>query len=293
MENLNNLVVFTKVAETRSFTTAAKRLGLTASAVSKSVSRLEHDLGVRLLHRSTRVVSLTNDGSSFFDRCRHILAEIDDAESALSLTKAMPHGKLRVQMPVGFGSRVVAPALVRFADQYPGLVIDAELSDRAIDIAYDGIDTAIIIGKVSDTRVVARKLCNLPFTACASPAYLARHGEPATPDDLEHHHCLAYLPPMAGNYRAWEFFKDGQVFSKTVSGSLNMNNAESLLEAAIAGAGIIMVSNFMSSAAVQAGQLKRILVGYVAPGPQVSVVYMPGRNLSPRCGLSWTSWQSW
>jgi LysR family transcriptional regulator for bpeEF and oprC len=282
MDNLNALTVFAKVAETRSFTTAAQRLGLTASAVSKSISRLEQELGVRLLHRSTRLVSLTNDGASFFDRCRHILAEIDDAESALTLSKATPQGRLRVQVPVGFGRRVVVPELLRFTKQHPGLVVDAELSDRAIDLAYEGIDAAIQIGEPSDVRLVARKLCTLSFGACASPDYLARHGEPATPEELDRHHCLAYMLPMTGNYREWQFARNGQPFAKTVSGSLNMNNAESLLEAAVAGAGITMISDFIAAEALRTGKLKRILTDYVAPGPPVYVVYLPGRNLSPR-----------
>ncbi|MBT2300754.1 LysR family transcriptional regulator [Variovorax paradoxus] len=282
MDNLNALQVFARVAESRSFTLAAERLGLTPSAVSKSVSKLEAELGVRLLHRSTRLVSLTNDGASFFDRCRHILAEIEDAKSALTLSNSVPQGKLRVQMPVGFGRRVVAPALLRFTEQNPGLSVDVELSDRAADLAYEGFDLAIQIGPIADTRLVARHLCNLSFAAYASPAYLERHGEPATPDELDRHHCLAYIFPMTGNYRAWQFSKEGRTFAKIVSGGLNMNNAESLLEAAVAGAGITMISNFIAADALRRGQLKRILTDYVAKGPDVHAVYLPGRHLSAK-----------
>lgn len=282
MDNLNALQVFARVAESRSFTTAAERLGLTPSAVSKSVSKLERELGVKLLHRSTRQVSLTNDGASFFDRCRNILLEIDDAKRALSLGNVVPQGKLRVQMPVGFGRRVIAPALMRFTEQNPGLVVDVELSDRAIDLAYEGIDLALHIGPVSDTRLVARHLCNLSFAAYASPEYLARHGEPATPDDLDQHRCLAYIFPMTGNYRAWQFSKGDRSFTKMVSGGLNMNNAESLLEAAVAGAGIVMISNFIAAEALHSGRLKRILTEYVAKGPDVHAVYLPGRHLSAK-----------
>ena len=170
MDNLNALQVFVRVAESRSFTLAAERLDLTPSAVSKSVSKLEAELGVKLLHRSTRLVSLTNEGASFFDRCRHILAEIEDAKSALTLSNSVPRGKLRVQMPVGFGRRVVAPALLRFTEQHLGLSVDVELSDRAADLAYEGFDLAIQIGPIPDTRLVARHLCNLSFAAYASPA---------------------------------------------------------------------------------------------------------------------------
>jgi len=280
MENLNTLVVFARVAEARSFTAAAQRLGLTSSAVSKAIARLEAELGVRLLNRSTRLVTLTNDGASFYDRCRDILASVEEAERAVTLTKATPHGRLRVQMPVGFGRRVAIPALRQLAQKHPGLVVDAELSDRVADLAYEGFDAAIQIGQVSDERLVARTLCRLRFTALASPEYLEEHGEPQTPDDLDQHHCLAYVSPLTGGYRPWEFAKDGQSISKRVSGSLNVNHADSLVEAAIAGMGIVMISNFMAGNAITSGQLKPILTEYVAPGPKVYVVYPPMRVVS-------------
>jgi DNA-binding transcriptional LysR family regulator len=280
MENLNALVVFSRVAESRSFTAAAQRLGLTSSAVSKSIARLETELGVRLLNRSTRLVTLTNDGASFYDRCRDILALVEEAEGAVTLAQATPHGRLRVQMPVGFGRRVAVPALRELARKHPGLVVDVELSDRIADIAYEGFDAAIQIGQVSDERLVARTLCRLRFTALASPEYLARHGEPQTPDDLDHHQCLAYVSPITGGYRPWEFAKDGQSITKRVSGSLNVNHADSLVEAAIAGMGIVMISNFISANAITTGQLKPILTDYVAPGPKVYLVYPPTRMMS-------------
>jgi LysR family transcriptional regulator for bpeEF and oprC len=280
MENLNSLVVFARVAEARSFTTAGQRLGLTSSAVSKAIARLERELGVKLLHRSTRLVTLTNDGAGFYERCREILATVEDAERALTLAKAAPHGRLRVQMPIGFGRRVVMPALRQLTQKYPGLLVNAELSDRVADVAYEGFDAAIQIGQVSDERLVARTLCRLRFTALASPDYLARHGEPRTPEELDQHHCLAYVSPVTGGYRPWEFARDGHVFSKQVSGSLNVNHADSLVEAAIAGIGIVMISNFIAARAIASGQLRPILTDYVAPGPKVYVVYPPSRVVS-------------
>lgn len=282
MENLNAVRVFAKVAETRSFTDAAKHLGLTSSAVSKAITRLEQDLGVRLLHRTTRSVGLTNDGASFFERCQQILADVEDAENALNRTRAAPHGRLRVHMPVGFGRRVIMPALSAFIERYPGLVLDAELSDRMVDLAYEGIDVAVQIGDLADTRLIGRRLCNLRFVACASPDYLARHGEPATPEDLDQHHCLAYVMMHTGRYREWQFVQDGKTFGKMVSGRLNINNAESLLEAATAGLGVAMISNFIAADALRAGKLQAILTNYVARGPQVSAVYLPSKNLSPK-----------
>jgi LysR family transcriptional regulator for bpeEF and oprC len=280
MDNLNALVVFVRVAEARSFTAAAERLGLTASAVSKAITRLEKELGVRLLHRSTRLVNLTNDGAGFFEHCREILASVEEAERTVTLAKASPHGRVRIQMPVGFGRRVVMPALSQLAQRHPGLVVDAELSDRVADVAYEGFDAAIQIGQVSDERLVVRPICRLRFTALASPQYLAQHGEPATPDELDQHNCLAYVSPLTGGYRPWEFSRDGQTFARRVSGRLNVNHADSLVEAATAGMGIVMVSNFIAADAIKRGLLKPILTDFVAPGPKVSLVHPPSRVVS-------------
>lgn len=282
MENLNALRVFVRVAETRSFTEAAKRLGLTSSAVSKAITRLEQELNVRLLHRTTRSVGLTNDGASFFEHCLQVLAQIEDAENVLNRATSSPHGRLRVHMPVGFGRRVIVPALSQFIEQHPALVLDAELSDRTVDLAYEGIDAAVHIGEPADARLIARRLCNLRFVACASPEYLARHGAPLTPDELDQHHCLAYVLMHTGRYREWQFVHNGKTFSKTVSGRLNFNNAESLLEAATSGLGIAMISNFIAAEAIRAGKLQCVLTDYAGIGPPVSVVYLPGRNLSPK-----------
>lgn len=282
MENLNSLRVFVRVAETRSFTQAAKRLGLTSSAVSKAITRLEQELGVRLLHRTTRSVGLTNDGASFFEHCLQILAQIEDAENLLGAATSSLHGRLHVHLPVGFGRRVIMPMLPRFLKQHPNLVLDAELSDRTVDLAYEGIDAAVQIGEPADARLIARKLCHLRFMACASPQYLAEHGEPRTPEELDGHHCMAYVLMHTGRYREWPFSKNGVPCPKTVSGQLNVNNAESLLEAASSGLGIAMISNFTAADAIRDGRLRPILTDYVGEGPPVYVVYLPSRNLSPK-----------
>lgn len=279
MRNLNALLVFTKVAETCSFTIAAQRLGLTSSAVSKSIARLEEELGVKLLHRSTRLVSLTDEGASFFERCRSILAEVDEAESAITQNNTTPKGVLSVQMPVALGRKLIAPKLLSFTQQYPELVLNVEMSDRLVDLQYEGMDAVVHVGPVTDTRVSVKKLCNLRFAAFASPDYLAKHGIPNTPGDLDKHHCMAYLLPRTGQHRPWLFSKNGQIFEQSVVGALNINNAESLLEAAIAGGGITMISHFIAADAWRSGQLTRILSDYVVEGPEVSVLYQARHNI--------------
>lgn len=282
MKDLNSLKVFVQVAEHRNFSAAARHMDLTASAVSKSVNKLEEELGVRLFNRNTRAVNLTTDGAYFLDCCRTMLAQLESAEIALSPARNSLQGRLRLHMSVGFGKRVVLPALAAFRKRYPGITIDAELTDRVVDLAYEGVDVAIVVGPVADDRVIARKICDLQFVACASPDYLARYGEPLSPEDLDRHKCLAYVIPQSGRYREWKFQKDGQVFGKTVSGDLNMNNAESLLEAAIAGEGIVMLSTFVTADAIMANKLRIVLRDFLAPGPSAWAVYLPNRRLSPR-----------
>lgn len=263
-------------------TYAADRLGLSASGVSKAITRLEEELGVRLLNRTTRTVSLTDDGASFVERCRQILADLEEAETVVTRARAAPKGRLRVHMPVGFGRRVIGPTLSEFSRRYPELVLDVELSDRGIDLAEDGMDAAIVIGDPTDQRVIMRKLFEIRFATCAAPSYLARHGEPQTPNDLSKHQCLGYLLPYQGKYRDWQFRIGGRISHRPISGNLNLNNAESTLDACMAGAGIAHMGTFIAAEAVAAGKLKVILKSFAAPGPQVSLIYLPNRHLSAR-----------
>jgi LysR family transcriptional regulator for bpeEF and oprC len=282
MKNLNAIPLFISVGESANLTAAGERLGLSASAVSKAVSRLEEEIGQRLVHRTTRRITLTEEGHAFLDRCRQIISEVAEAESAIAHMRATPHGRVRVQMPIGFGRIVVAPALGEFTKRYPELVLDLELSDRITDISNEGKDVAIHIGELRDSRVIARKLCDLRFVTCASPEYLAQHGTPQTPEDLLQHRCLAYFIPQAGHYREWTFARNGEPFNMPISGCLNINNAESLLDAAVAGAGIAHMATFVAAKAVRAGKLQIVLRDFVSVGPSVSVVYLPNKHMSPR-----------
>ncbi len=281
-DSIQGISVFVRVTEAKSFTEAARRLGISPSGASKAITRLEDRLGVRLVHRTTRSVSLTDDGTAFYERCRQILAELEDAETALTRRRIKPRGRLRVQMPVGFGWRIVVPLLAQFVELNPELVVDAELSDRVPDLADEGLDAVIRIGDLGDTRLIARRLCDLRFVTVASPDYLRRYGEPKTPDDLKRHRCLVYYVPQTNRYREWNFMSNGVRFSRSLSGSLNINNAQALLDAAIGGAGIANVATFIAHDAVRAGLLHVVLRDYVSVGPMVSLVYLERRHLSPR-----------
>jgi LysR family transcriptional regulator for bpeEF and oprC len=282
MRDLNALRVFVRVAQLKSFKEAAASLGLTSSAVSKAITRLEAEVGVGLLQRTTRSVGLTEDGAAFFDNCRQILGEIEQAETLLSRATVGPYGRLRIHMTEGFGRRVVFPTLQRFLDRHPNLSISVEMSDRMVDIANEGFDVDIRIGEVADSGLVARLLGHVGFVICASPEYLKRHGEPKKPEDLDRHNCLAYSQIHTGRLREWQFRDNGKVYGKTVSGSLHANNSEALLVAAVSGLGIASVSTFIAGEAIAAGKVKPVLTKYAAPGPPVHAVYLKGHHVSPK-----------
>ena len=280
--DLNSMAVFVAVAEGESFSVAGRRLGVTPSGASRAVSRLEHQLGVRLLHRTTRKVALTEDGTAYLERCRRILADVDDAHSAVARARAVPQGRLRVHMPVGFGKKIVVPALTEFVARYPEITLDVELNDQPLHLVEHGIDVALRVGDLGNSGLIARHLCNTKFVTCASPQYLERYGEPRTPAHLGEHRCLAYAIPGTRRYRNWDFEKDDRTFSVAVSGILNVNNGEALIDAAIAGIGIATAASFIAADAIATGKLKVILRDYMAEGPAVSVTYVPGRPVPVR-----------
>lgn len=282
MRDLNALRVFVRVAQLRSFKAAAASLGLTSSAVSKSITRLEAEVGVGLLQRTTRSVGLTEDGALFFDNCKQTLGEIEHAELLLSRATTGPYGRLRIHMTEGFGRRVIFPILGAFLKEHPNLTTNVELSDRVIDLASEGFDVDIRIGEVGDSRLVARLLGHLSFAVCASPEYLKRHGEPKSPEDLDQHNCLAYSQIHTGRLREWQFQDGGKTYGKTVSGSLHASNSEALLIAAISGLGIVSVSELIARDAIAEGRVKRLLTKFAPLGPPVHAVYLKGQHVSPK-----------
>lgn len=283
--DLNNLLIFARVAETRSFTAASDQLNISPSAASKGVSRLEADLGVLLLHRTTRSVTLTGEGAALLERCRLIFADIDETISLIRGVPGRPSGRFKAVLPVALGERVLLPALRELAQRHPEMVFDFELTDRIPDVLYEGLDCAIQLDSVIDERVVARKLGNLRFYPCASPEYLQRHGEPQTPDDLDQHHCFAIIVPKTGRYREWQFEVDGKVISKQLSGRVNVNSGAAMLGAVLAGEGIGMLGSYTIAQAVKAGDLKVLLKPYATTGPGVWLLYPERRNFSPKLRL--------
>lgn len=282
LKSLGAVGVLIAVAETRSLTAAGNRLGLSPSAVSKALTRLEKEVGARLVMRSTRQVNITDSGLRLYERFKRVAAEMEQIESDLTSSQALYQGRLKVQLPVAFGRAVIVPSIGSFINAYPDLSLDIELNDRPTDLSAERIDLAVQIGEVSDTRLVAKKLCRLKYVVCAAPSYLAGRPEPKTPADLSQHRCLAYFWPQTGRYREWGFFVKDQLVSFTPRGSLNFNNSESLVGAAIAGHGVTMVSTFIAAQAVRTGALRVLLKDYAGPGTDVFAVSLPHMTATPR-----------
>ena len=282
IDHLKHVLNFVRVAESGSFTAASLRLGVSTAAVSKSVSQLEARLGVKLLNRTTRSLSLTEDGSLLMQRCRNILLDVEAAEAEVRGTSLTPRGKLRVHAPVGLGRAIVMPVLLALTRRFPDLSVNADFSDRMPNLADEGLDATIRIGDMSDSRVIAKTLTRLHYVTCASPAYLAAHGTPATPADLNAHNCIAYVQWQTGRYHQWDFRKGDHTYSLTPAGSLNVNHPEAILDAVTAGMGIARMASFIAAPAILDGRLQPILEDWLAPGLPVQLIYLPNQHLSPR-----------
>ena len=268
---------FVRAAEAHNFTRAARILGLTPSAVSKSVSRLERELGVRLFNRSPREVTLTAEGEDFFARCRDLVHGMEDARALMSGTRSEPKGLIRICAPLTFGEYVLARALPDFLSQFPNLRVELVLTDRFTDLVEERFDLAVRIGEVPDSRLIAKTILPQPFVTTASKAYLRIHGVPKSPSELSEHNCLGYLLATTGGTRTWTFEKDAETHSIQPAGSVSSGHASVLLGLAKAGLGIIHTPPYLVSDAIKAGKLVEILSGYRSVGQSLSFVYPRSR----------------
>ena len=280
MDRLDDMAAFVKVVDCKSFTLAADRLGISKSVVSRRMSELENRLGVRLLNRTTRRLGLTEVGQAFYERCVRILADVEEAEHAASKLHGAPRGTLRINAPLSFGLLHLTPAITGFLERYPELQIDMDLNDRYVDLIEEGFDVAIRIGRLRDSSLIARRLAPARRAVVASPAYLRRHGRPASPEDLTAHNCLVYTNvPLA---EQWQFRIDGEIRSVRVGGTLRVNNGEILRDAVVAGLGLAILPTFICGADIAAGRLDVMLQDCTVSHSAVHVVYPHSRHLSPK-----------
>jgi DNA-binding transcriptional LysR family regulator len=280
MSRLEQLETLVAVVESGSISAASVRLGVAKSGVSRRLAELERRLGVQLVRRTTRRLDLTDAGRTFYARSQRILEELDDAEQALVSGERALTGTLRVAAPLSFGIDHLSPAVSDFLYAHPGLTVELELDDSRIDLIERGCDVAIRIADLADSTLAARRLTPVRLMLAASPDYLARHGTPRHPDDLNDHACLRYANP---GYSAWSWVgPDGARGSVAVSGPLSTNNGECLRDAAIAGHGITMEPNFIVHEAIRDGRLVRILSDYAWPEMHAWAVWPSTRLLARR-----------
>lgn len=280
MDSLNGFVVFVQVAETRSFVAVGRLLGVSASAVGKSVSRLEEKLGVRLFHRSTRSVSLTAEGSLFLERSRRILAEIEAAELELSQATSAPRGRLRVSLPLV--SSLVLPVLGEFMRDYPAIELDLDFTDRLVDVIEEGFDAVVRTGDPADSRLSARRLGAFRSLVVASPDYLARRGTPQVPADLLQHACLHYRFPNSGKLETWALRQAPGEPELPLPTSMICNNIETRVCFALQGLGIAYLPEFAIREPLADGRLRAILMEHVERTGVFHVLWPASKHSSPK-----------
>lgn len=281
MDRLAALEAFAKVAETQSFSEAARRLRSSKSAVSRHVAALEASLGARLFHRTTRSLTLTEAGRDYFARASRILADLDEADASVTQLQAAPRGRLRVNAPMSFGFLHLAPALGDFLARYPEVELDVNLTDRFVDLVDEGVDVAVRIGSLTDSSLVARRLAGIRRVLCASPDYIARRGVPQTPDDLKDHDCLSNTNITIT--REWRFVHpDGTPWPVEVKGRMSANSGDMLRVAALRGHGFVHLPTFIVGEDLKAGTLVSVLDPYIAQDLTLNAVYPTARHLSPK-----------
>lgn len=280
MDRLSAIEAFIAVVERGSFTAAAQALRLSRAMVSRHVQDLENRLGARLLYRTTRKVGLTEVGKVYYQRCVQLLADLVEADCVVGELQSEPRGLLRINAPMSFGTLHLAGAVADFAALHPQLSIDLTLNDRVVDLIEEGYDVAVRIGRLADSSLIARRLAPCRMVVCASPHYIARHGQPGHPTDLARHNCLtyAYLTPRD----EWRFHGPEGEVAVRVSGTMSANNGEVLAAAARCGRGVAFEPSFIVGEDLERGRLVRLLPAYRPAEPSINAVYPHARHLSAK-----------
>jgi DNA-binding transcriptional LysR family regulator len=283
---LRAMRIFVRVVDAGSITAAASEFDLTPTMVGNHLQALEDRLGTRLLNRTTRRQNLTEIGKVYYARCVEILDLVQGADELALELQTVPKGRLRITASAVFGTELLMPALADYSRLYPKVHLDVVLTDTVVDLADDGFEAAIRIGTLQDTNLVARPLAPYRLAICAAPEYLARHGEPLSPEDLVRHNCLAYTYSSRSEWRSaqalWRLTgPDGEI-SIPISGCMQVDSAPGLRRAALAGMGIVMLPDIMVAQDVEAGRLVRLLRAYAPPTRPLNLLYLRDRRMSPK-----------
>ncbi len=280
MKSLPGILSFVKTADTGSFTKAAQLLDITPAAVSKNVQRLEDQLSTRLFNRTTRKLSLTEDGQLFFDRCANAVRDLETADQALADNHGTPMGQLRISCGAAFGRMIVVPLLPVFLAKYPQIRVDLVLDDHIADLVEGRYDIAIRGGRLPDSGMVAKKIFPLELGLYASAAYLKRFGEPFSVEDLGHHNCIQFRFSSTGRMFEWELERRGEVVTPKVNGNLILSDSEAVTSSCVAGLGVAILTQFTIAKHPEGKTLKRILPDYSISERQLYVCY-PSRKHAP------------
>jgi DNA-binding transcriptional LysR family regulator len=281
--DLNDILVFTKVVETRSFTGAAELLGLPKSTVSRKLAQLEERLGVRLVQRTTRKLALTDIGQAYYERCAQIVADVASAEQLVTDMQSTPRGRVRITAPVDLSMRYLGAICARFIASHPDVNVELDASDRIVDLIEEGFDLAVRFGALTESTLIARRLCRLESLLVATPSYLERRGTPATVEDLEEHARVLFTPTP--RVQSWPLVLGDAMYEFGRPAFFASNNVGAVHDAVLAGAGIAVLSEFMVADDIAAGRLVPVLPDWRIRSVDVHAVYPARQNLPPRLSL--------
>ena len=291
MDRLMAFQAFARVVELGGFTKAGDSLQMPKTTVSDLVQALEKHLGVRLLQRTTRRVTVTSEGAAFYERCARILADLNEAEASVMQARVVPKGRLRVDMPGGLARHFVIPRLPPFLSRYPDLRLELGMGLRTVHLLEEGVDCVIRIGTQKDSSLVARRVGTMSTICCASPAYLREHGIPRRPEDLSAHRCVTYLSDRTGRVMDWEFARGEQKVQLALEGVLAVNDHDAYIAASLMNLGIVKVANYVARPHLASGKLTQVLEDWTAEQSPISVMYPQSRHLSAkvRIFVDWVS----
>lgn len=292
MDRFQAMQVFARVVEANSFTLAAETLGVPRSTITTTIQALERQLRSRLLNRTTRRISLTPDGASYYERCVRILADVEDAEASLRDTAQSPRGRLRIDTLPSMGRLILIPALCDFHTRYPDIELAIGMSDRPIDLVQDAVDCVVRVGELKGPTLVGKRIGTMEIATCAAPSYIERRGEPKTVQELAQHQAVHYFSSAKGKgIEDWSFLVDDKPVDVSVSGVISVNDSEAYLKCGLQGFGMIQLPRYMVTPYLQTGALREVLAPW-APAPMpISVAYLYNRHLSPkvRVFVDWVS----
>lgn len=280
MNKLHAMSVFIHVVQASGFKRAADIMQIPKATVSSLVQQLEADLEVKLLHRTTRQISVTEEGAAYYQHCVRILADVSAVEDGLSHTRTHSGGRLRVDISSSLAQSVIIPALPGFLDRYPDITVELACGDREADLIEEGVDCAIRFGQLPDSGLIARRIGLLSFVTAAAPVYLSKHGRPSHPDELIHHRCVSYFSSSNGRAFPWIFVRDGERIELPPPGPVSVNDAGSYLSAGLAGLGVVQLPVFLLNSLNGGGQLETLLEEWSSDPLPVHAVYPQNRHMS-------------